>query len=336
MGRHGPQDSNEWRDILRELRSPLAHLGATQQAADHLSARGFRKAAIAVLREVIYHEPKNHQAVIALAWMLELGGNHGEAAQIRKQCVELDIAEMGVPPEHRAEAVEFRLAALGGAPLPERAPASYVTTLFNGYADEFDAHLTKTLAYRGPEIIHETLVRVCRPEPGALEILDAGCGTGLAGPLLKPWARRLTGVDLSGAMLAKAAERQVYDHLHEGDLIAHFAETSGRYDLIVAVDVLIYFGDFVPLLLAAASALRPGGSLVFSIENGQTFPYRLSANRRFEHHPEYIRQTAQASGLDVIEAERATLRYESGSPVKSEIFVTQRVAPGESANHQPG
>ena len=91
MGRHGPQDSTEWREILRELRSPLAHLGATQQAADHLSARGFRKAAVAVLREVVYHEPKNHQAVIALAWMLELGGNHVEAAQIRRQCVELRL-----------------------------------------------------------------------------------------------------------------------------------------------------------------------------------------------------------------------------------------------------
>lgn len=324
MGRHGPQDSTEWREILRELRSPLAHLGASQQAADHLSARGYRKAAVAVLREVVYHEPKNHQAVIALAWMLELGGNYQEAAEFRRKCVELDIEEMGVPPEHRAEAIEFRLAALGGAPLPERAPASYVTTLFDGYADEFDEHLTKTLAYRGPEIVHDTLVRVCDPQPGSLDILDAGCGTGLAGPFLKPWAKRLTGVDLSAAMLAKAADRQLYDQLDEGDLIAHFAGNSDTYDLIASVDVLIYFGDFVPLLLAAASSLRPGGWLVFSIEAGQTFPYRLSANRRFEHHPEYIRQTAQASGLEVIECEKATLRFESGSPVKSEIFVMQR------------
>ena len=36
-------------------------------------------------------------------------------------------------------------------------------------------------------------------------MLDAGCGTGLCGPLLKPFAGRLDGVDLSPRMLAKAA-----------------------------------------------------------------------------------------------------------------------------------
>ena len=39
----------------------------------------------------------------------------------------------------------------------------------------------------------------------ALDVLDAGCGTGLCGPLLAPYARRLAGVDLSGGMLAQAA-----------------------------------------------------------------------------------------------------------------------------------
>ena len=28
-----------------------------------------------------------------------------------------------------------------------------------------------------------------------LDVLDAGCGTGLCGPLLAPYARRLVGVD---------------------------------------------------------------------------------------------------------------------------------------------
>ena len=38
-------------------------------------------------------------------------------------------------------------------------------------------------------------------------MLDAGCGTGLCGPLIAPHARRLVGVDLSGQMLAHARER---------------------------------------------------------------------------------------------------------------------------------
>ena len=46
-----------------------------------------------------------------------------------------------------------------------------------------------------------------------LDVLDAGCGTGLCGPLLAPYARRLIGVDLSEGMLALAKEKHVYDAL---------------------------------------------------------------------------------------------------------------------------
>ena len=49
----------------------------------------------------------------------------------------------------------------------------------------------------------------------ALEVLDAGCGTGLAAPLLGPYARRLVGVDLSGAMLEQARALPQYDELVE-------------------------------------------------------------------------------------------------------------------------
>ena len=49
--------------------------------------------------------------------------------------------------------------------------------------------------------------------PADAYILDAGCGTGLCGPLVAPHAQRLTGVDLSAGMLAQASEKGVYDEL---------------------------------------------------------------------------------------------------------------------------
>ncbi|NIR58985.1 MAG: methyltransferase domain-containing protein, partial [Gammaproteobacteria bacterium] len=51
------------------------------------------------------------------------------------------------------------------------------------------------------------------------DILDAGCGTGLCGPLLAPHARTLVGVDLSGGMIAKAEELAVYDELEVAELV---------------------------------------------------------------------------------------------------------------------
>lgn len=46
-----------------------------------------------------------------------------------------------------------------------------------------------------------------------LDILDAGCGTGLCADVLRPYAKSLVGVDLSPQMLALAAKQQIYDQL---------------------------------------------------------------------------------------------------------------------------
>ena len=51
-----------------------------------------------------------------------------------------------------------------------------------------------------------------------LDVLDAGCGTGLCGALVAPFARRLLGVDLSEGMLAHAMEKSVYHELFKAKL----------------------------------------------------------------------------------------------------------------------
>ena len=59
-------------------------------------------------------------------------------------------------------------------------------------------------------------------------MLDAGCGTGLCGPLIAPYARRLVGVDLSERMLAQARARDVYDELVKGELTAYLGRLHGE------------------------------------------------------------------------------------------------------------
>src|SRR5207302_1633468 len=99
-----------------------------------------------------------------------------------------------------------------------------------------------------------------------LDVLDLGCGTGLAGELFRPLSRRLDGVDLSPRMLAQAATRGVYDRLAAGDLLTHLGGTGDRYHLVLAADVFVYLGDLAPVFAAARLVLRAGGWLAFTVE----------------------------------------------------------------------
>ena len=105
---------------------------------------------------------------------------------------------------------QHRLASwFGQDQAPARASDAYVTYLFDRYAEGFDQHLVQELNYQAPAVIAGGSPK-CWSAPAAyLDVLDAGCGTGLCAPLLHPYARHLVGVDLSPRMLDKARERVV-------------------------------------------------------------------------------------------------------------------------------
>jgi predicted TPR repeat methyltransferase len=87
--------------------------------------------------------------------------------------------------------------------LPDRAADEYVRQLFDGFAASFD-NVLGGLAYRAPQLVADRVATLVGPAAANLTVLDAGCGTGLCAPLIKPYARRLVGVDLSPGMLDRA------------------------------------------------------------------------------------------------------------------------------------
>lgn len=100
-------------------------------------------------------------------------------------------------------------------------------------------------------------------------IIDFGCGTGLVGPLVRALTENLVGVDISENMLAKAAERKVYDMVVKSDGVTYLDQVAAggeSVDVIVAADVFIYIGDLDRVFAAASGALTPTGSLVFTVE----------------------------------------------------------------------
>ena len=168
------------------------------------------------------------------------------------------------------------------------------------------------------------LVREASPGERLYDIVDAGCGTGLCGPLVRSLARRLTGIDLSSKMLDQAAKRGLYDVLVCEELIAALDRFPGEFDLAVAADVLIYFGDLGPLFAAVAAAVRPGGLFAFSVETlADPGAYRLLPSGRFAHTPSYVRSNMGREFVELARTE-TTIRQDASQRVPGDLFLFRR------------
>jgi predicted TPR repeat methyltransferase len=333
MGR--PAEAAEvWRRVVALAPHPQAYnnLGVL------LKGEGRCEEAAAALRRAIDLDPGRGDAHFNLGNVLMLLGRADEARSEYRRAVELDPGFIGAQEalartlvqsgrcEEAREVFEMLLAASPGNPIahhvlaaltgrdvPDRASDEYVVQAFDSFAETFE-HVLTTLGYRAPEVLSAAAAAVLEDRAGSLDVLDAGCGTGLCGPLLRPLARRLTGVDLSAEMLARAQARGLYDELVRAELTGYLGDHAGGFDLIVAADTLIYFGDLAPVLSAAAGALRGDGVLAFNLEDGGeaigASGFRLQPNGRYEHGEEAVRHRLDEAGFGQVTIRRDALRRE--------------------------
>ncbi len=266
--------------------------------------------AVAAFRHVITQQPNNIFAYQNLGRILYEQGRHQEAAQVYQHWLKRS-------PDNTVAL--HMLAACTGQDVPERATDDYVRIVFDRMASTFDTHLVDHLQYRAPQLVSAVMREHFGAVRGTLTILDAGCGTGLCGPLLKPYARSLVGVDLSPSMLQQAGTRELYDELVEAELTGFLASRETTYDVVVSADTLCYFGRLEAFAQACARALRPGGWLVFTVERladaTATPGFVLTGSGRYAHHAGYLGETLLAAGFTIEVAEQADLRTEGGRPV---------------------
>lgn len=219
------------------------------------------------------------------------------------------------------------MAALSGQDVPSRADDEYIVKTFDRFASGFDEKLQQ-LDYRAPHLVAASLIQHPLYQTGRAAVLDAGCGTGLCGPLIKSSASRLVGVDLSPNMLKLASDRGVYDELHAAELTAYLGSHAGEFDIVVSADVLCYFGDLTAPLQAARGALRPGGLLSFSVEAlldaGPEEGYRIGPHGRYSHALGYVRRTLESAGFTPPLIDPAVLRKEFQQPVHGYIAMARR------------
>lgn len=146
-------------------------------------------------------------------------------------------------------------------------------------------------------------------------VLEVGVGTGLALPLYAP-GRRVTGIDLSGDMLAVARRRVANSRLgHVEALLELDAEDtglpSGKFDVAVAMFVASVVPHPRRLAVEMRRLVRPGGVLLFAnhfaAEQGPRWWVERAmapASRALGWHPDFRIESL----LDPTERRQAAIR----------------------------
>jgi predicted TPR repeat methyltransferase len=230
--------------------------------------------------------------------------------------------------EHGAKPIMRRgLAGLMGAAPEEPHNSDYARELFDHFAGTFDKTLTELGYLETPRAIAAALDIADRAGPG-LDVLDAGCGTGLCGPHFRAAARSLVGVDLSPKMLDKARALGIYDQLVRGDAIGFMLDRRDAFNVIVSSDVLPYIGDVSRFLRAAHQALRPAGQLAVSVESLAREEceddYQLSASGRYQHSRPYLEKAFGDAGLAIKTVTERVMRREGGRPADAWILIAEK------------
>jgi predicted TPR repeat methyltransferase len=302
-------------ELMPVLHVAWYNLGVLQRLQGHFEA------CIECMERALKLQPGLIAAYEAIGILHYARGDHAAARDLYRRW--LAVEPQSPIARHMAHATDPE------QPAPERADDDYVRKVFDDFAENFDKNLA-ALDYRAPALVAALVQDQAEYQSGRADVLDAGCGTGLCGPLLRSTARRLVGVDLSGQMLVRARERGCYDELLEAELCAAMNARPAAYDLIVSADTIVYFGVLDGVYAAAFAALRPGGAFAFTVEAWLDVDveagFQIDPSGRYRHDRGYVTTRAQAAGFDVIDVKAGVLRQERRADVHGWVVLLRRPA----------
>ena len=277
---------------------------------------GRRNEALACYEHLLELEPDDADGWIMKAAVLGHLGRSDEAIACYRKALTTHTVT-------HPDKIRYELAAMGSGAVPAASPVEYVRDLFDKYALRFEDHLVNLLHYRAPELLVEQLRPLLGGEP--VDVLDLGCGTGLCAPLLAPWVRSLTGVDVSQKMLDEARRKALYERLELAEIAAWLPmQSAASFDLVVSTDVFIYIGDLAPVFAGVHRVVRPGGLFAFSTEVSEAADTQLRESLRYAHSAHYLERLALETGWSVESVTTHVLREEDRQNVSGQIAVLRR------------
>ena len=262
------------------------------------------EAAAECYRRVLELQPRHAQALEGLG-SYHLARAEGEQARdYFEQCVRIDPSDTC--------GARLKLAYLDVGPLPDQYSDELVRQTYETKAATWDVDAQRAgHRFLGPQHIHAAFSQWAGTRH-ELDILDLGCGTGACGMLLRPFARHITGVDLSAPMLAVAKQKSVYDDVHLAEIGAFLTRAAQVYDVIVASGVMIFIGDLAAPMAAARQALRTGGVFIFTCYRSEAVDVSVRSNFHFAHSEAHLRARAQAAGFTVERIDTVVHEYDQG------------------------
>jgi predicted TPR repeat methyltransferase len=285
-------------------------------ARDH-AGRGDLDAAADLLQQALEIAPGYASAWFVLGEVRARRGDEAGAVEAFRKTLSLDPADR--------RGAHLQLMRLGAEPAKEM-PAAYVRALFDGYAPVFDRTLVDRLDYCGPGLLFHAVTASGRPLRFR-NVLDLGCGTGLAAGAFRAHCEQLVGVDLSPGMIAQARVKGFYDRLAVGEVVEFLcseAAAGTAYDLVVAADVFVYMKELSPVLAAAARVMAPGALVAFSVETYDGDGVMLRDTLRYAHGYAHVLAALAGAGLALVSLDAASTRNEKGVPVPGLVCVARR------------
>lgn len=200
-------------------------------------------------------------------------------------------------------------------------PHQLVKSLFDKYATGFDRHLSEKLKYKGPSLLRQGMKTILKDTRRFRNAIDLGCGTGLAGKEFRDISDRLTGIDISSRMLEGARRKNIYDVLYSRDIIKFLTGTEEKYDLFIAADVFVYFGDLEIVFNAVEKCSLPGAYFGFTSEHTDQDNFILRQTGRYAHNEKYIQALAREHNFICEMCCSDDIRKENRQWITGDLFI---------------
>jgi predicted TPR repeat methyltransferase len=334
------------------------HLGALHNLGITFCALKRFPEALPLLSQVIEREPNNLDALFHLGVIysalakaeeakscfervLSIDPNHGNSHH-NLATIYLHLNQTDAAIKHYKEALRLQphnktaahmIAALSGQTLEEGAPYEYTRALFDQYAYNYDKHVKDKLQFKVPYLLRDIISPFAQSAQKPWDVLDLGCGTGLCAPLFADIAGKMVGVDVSPNMIEVARQQGGYYKLHVMDIQTYLNKHIDAFDLIIASDVFVYFGDLKTVFASCYKTLRAQGYFCFSVEkltlheqdhDKQHPHYQLRKTGRYAHANDYIQHISESCGFKLLAQHEAILRYQEDNPVNGDIFLLSK------------